>query len=352
MQDGAAQVSPSRRFVQLLVAAGIIGALWALSDVVLIIFFAVLLACVLRGITGFLAERTGMRDGYALAIVAILLTLAALCAAYWIVPELLREGSDLAGHLSRDWQDLRERLGLPASGNAEGGGLLDLDAIKGRLAGPVETMLGSSVGVLAGMVVVIVTSIYLAAAPELYVRGALHLVPFEKRPRLRETMLRVGGVLRHWVLGQLVDMAAVGVLAGLGMVVLGVPAPFALGILAGLLTFIPYFGAILAAVPAVLVALTISIPTALWALGVYTACHCIEGYVIAPIVQRRFVELPPALTVASMTVAGALFGLLGLALGTPLAAAGLTIVRMLYVEDMLGDHTAKGDDIMTMTQDQ
>ena len=197
---------------------------------------------------------------------------------------------------------------------------------------------------LAAVVVIIVTAVYLAAAPELYVQGVLHMFPFRMRSRLREVMECTGEILRLWVLGQLVDMAAVGVLAGVGMLALGVPAPFALGVLSGLLTFIPYFGAILAAVPATLLALTVSLPTAFWALGIYMLCHCIEGYVIAPLVQRRLVHLPPALTVMSMTVAGALFGLLGLALGTPLAAAALTMVRMLYVEDVLNDNTVENGD--------
>ena len=187
----------------------------------------------------------------------------------------------------------------------------------------------------AGCVVVVGTAIHLAAAPELYVGGALHLVPFPMRPRVREVLARTGQVLRLWVLGQLVDMLAVGVLAGIGLWVLGVPVPFALGVLSALLTFIPYFGAVLAAVPATLLALTVSWPTALWALGVYTVCHRVEGYLIAPSVQRRMVELPPALMLASMTVAGALFGLLGVAVGAPLAAAGMTAVRTLYVEDVL-----------------
>ncbi len=115
------------------------------------------------------------------------------------------------------------------------------------------------------MVVILVTAIYLAASSELYVRGVLHLVPFPRRPRVREVLERAGNVLQRWALGQLVDMMAVGFLAGAGLWILGVPLPFALGVLSGLLTFIPYFGAILAAVPAILLAFTVSGPTPAWA---------------------------------------------------------------------------------------
>ena len=326
---------------QLVGVGALVAIVWALSDVVLVLFFAILIACVLHGVATFIAKHTGMREGFALALISVVIALAGLGIAGWIVPELMREGQDLLAHLNGEWAGLRLLVGLPAPTGAGDVHGIGLGLLKGRLAEPVETMLGSSLSVLTGSVVVVVTAIYLAADPQLYVLGALHLAPFGMRPRLHQVMRCIGKALRLWVLGQLVDMVAVGVLSGAGMWLLGVPAPFALGVLSALLTFIPYFGAILAAVPATLVALTVGWETALWALGVYTLCHCVEGYLIAPIVQRRLVDLPPALTVMSMTVAGALFGILGLALGTPLAAAVLIAVRMLYVEDALNDETVQ-----------
>ncbi len=133
-------------------------------------------------------------------------------------------------------------------------------------------------------------------------------------------------------------MLVVGTMAAVGLLLLGVPAPYALGVVAGLLTFIPYLGAVAAGVPAVLVAITVGWTTALWTVGVYTACHLVEGYIVAPLVQRRLIHLPPALTILSMTVMGALFGILGVILGTPLAALGLVLVREVYVKDTLGDN--------------
>jgi predicted PurR-regulated permease PerM len=327
------------RVLQIVVAAALVAVLYALSDVVLILFFAVLLACVLHGVARFLARKTPLHEGYALALVAIAIATVSVAIAYWIVPELIREGHQLYAQLNGELGWLRVRFGLASPPGPGGGSGLGLGVLHGHLAAPLKTAVGMSLSVIAGAVVVVVSALYLAADPELYMRGVLHLFPFRLRPRLREVMIHVGTTLKYWVLGQLVDMVVVGVLSGAGMALLGVPTPFALGVLSGLLTFVPYFGAILAAVPAGLVALTVSWQTALWTLGVYTLCHCIEGYVIAPLVQRRFVDLPPALTVASMTIAGSLFGLLGLTLGTPLAATALVMVRMLYVEDALGDHT-------------
>ena len=116
--------------------------------------------------------------------------------------------------------------------------------------------------------------------------------------------------------------------------------PFALAVLAGLLTIVPYFGALAAAVPAVFVALTNGWVAVIWVIVIFTVCHAVEGYLLAPLVQRRMVHLPPALTIIAMTVAAALFGTIGIIVGTPLAVATVVIVRRVYLEHVLGDQVA------------
>ena len=329
--------------LQIVVAIGLAIAVWLLADVVLLMFLGVLVACVLRGVAVWLASRTHLPVGAMLAAASLGGVLLLGAAGAWIAPELVREGQGLTAGVTREWQVLRQDLGQPVSSGSGGGGqMFGLHGIAGHWASPLRTVLGSTLNVAADAFVVIITALYLAASPDLYMRGALHLVPKERRGRLREVMARIGSVLRLWCLGQLVDMVIVGLLGAAGFRLAGVPAPYALGLLAGLLTFIPYFGAILAAVPATLIALTVGGTTALLALGVCGVCHAVEGYVVAPLVQRRLIDLPPALTVMSMTIAGTLFGVLGVALGTPLAAAGLVAVQMLYVEDALHDQESPG----------
>ena len=326
------------------IAAALLLAAWMLPDVLLLAFFAVLLACALRGAAEWVAARTKLPIRPALALVVLALVLLAAAVANWIEPRLLRQGEDLVARLSAPSSPLRQAFAQTPWLGSLARHVSPMQGAAGpHLAAPAEAVLGVSFTTLAGGVVLIVTTLYLAASPDLYVRGALHLVPVPHRPRAHAVMRQVGHALRYWLLGQLVDMVAVGVLASAGLAWVGVPVPFALGVLSGLLTFVPYFGAIVAAVPAVAVALTVGWTTALWALGVYTVCHCVEGYIIGPLVQRRLVELPPALTVMAMTAAGSLFGALGIVLGTPLAAAGLVVVRMLYVGDVLGDCEVEPD---------
>jgi predicted PurR-regulated permease PerM len=129
----------------------------------------------------------------------------------------------------------------------------------------------------------------------------------------------------------------VGAMTAVGLTLLGVPLAFALAILAGLLTFVPYFGAIAAGVVATMVSLTSGWHTALWVAVVFACCHVIEGYIVGPYVQRRTVRLPPALTVLSMTIVGSIFGPLGVILAAPVAAAFLVVIREAYLGDVLGD---------------
>ena len=119
------------------------------------------------------------------------------------------------------------------------------------------------------------------------------------------------------------------------MYALGVPLAPTLALIAGLLNFVPYIGALAGAVPAVLVALAQSPTLALWVVLLFTAVQTLEGNLIAPLIQERTVSLPPALTILSQAILGTMFGLLGLILATPVMAASLTAVRMIYVESFL-----------------
>lgn len=342
---------PLRPFVsqitlgRIAIAVAVVLLVWLLSDVVLLVFFAALLAAALRGAADWIAEHTGLPVWLALTLITLSVAAILVGSAMWIGPELAREGRDLVHRLSEEYGTLRQRLegteighSLAQQSPPQPGDIVD------RVTAPIRTVLNLSLRTIADLVVLVVTALYFAAAPETYIRGILHLVPIPHRPRARQVIEELGQTLRYWFLGQLIDMVATGILAAIGLAIVGVPVPYVLGVVAGLLTFVPYFGAILAGIPAILVGLTVSLSTAFWALVVFTLCHCFEGYVIGPLVQRRLVELPPALTVISMTVMATLFGSLGVILGTPIAAAGLVAVRMLYVGDVLGDHEAESSD--------
>ena len=195
-----------------------------------------------------------------------------------------------------------------------------------------------TIGALGNLLIVSFVGTYLAAQPHLYMKGLVALVPQRKRARTYEVLDEIGQTLAQWMIGRVFSMAIVGTAAALGLYLLDVPLALALGFIAGLLDFIPYIGPFIAAVPAILIALTDdNSQLAVYVALLFLAIQLAEGYLLLPLVERRTVSLPPALTIIMQVLMGSLFGLMGVALATPLTAVVVILVAMLYVHDALGD---------------
>ncbi len=319
------------------IAAALILLVWLLSDIVLLIFLAVLIAVMLRGAADWAARHTGAPERVMLAVVTLAVAAFLVGFLYVVGPRLVSQSQDLWTQLQQQVTHLRAQYGDTPWGHAIFARLSPSGAVQSHIAVYAGSVATSTLGGLATTFVLIATALYFAISPGLYIDGLVRLFPLPYRPRARDVLLDIGETLQWWSLGQLIDMSVVGVLTGIGLFILGVPLALALAVLAGLFTFVPYFGAIIAAVPAMLVALTVSWQDSLWVLAIFLGCHSIEGYVVSPLVQRRTVDLPPAASILSMTILGTIFGPLGVILGTPFAAALLVTVREVYVADVLGD---------------
>jgi predicted PurR-regulated permease PerM len=211
----------------------------------------------------------------------------------------------------------------------------------GGLAGGVVT---STFGLIGNAAVVFGVGLFFALTPRLYILGLIAIFPMNRRPRVAHILAEVGNQLQWWFVGQLCSMASIGLLTTIGLAILGVPGAITLGILAGLLNFIPNFGPILAAIPAILVAFaphenqaTLNPSLAGWVLLMYIIIQLLEGWVITPFFQKRAVELPPALIVIAQMLFALMLGPIGLILATPILAAVLVLLSMTYIEDILGD---------------
>jgi predicted PurR-regulated permease PerM len=221
----------------------------------------------------------------------------------------------------------------PSQPTASSRGLLSaFVSVASRLFGFVPAVFG----VLTNILFVVIFGIFLAANPKLYQRGLLQLFPQSKRERVQEVLNALGHTLRGWLLAQLVSMVVIGVLVALGLWWLGMPFVLSLAFIAFLLEFIPTVGSFLSAAPAVLIAFTQSPTMALWVLLFYLVVQTVEGNLLMPLIQQRVVHLPPALTLLTILIMGTLFGFLGLLVATPLLAVILVLVKMLYLEDTLG----------------
>lgn len=311
---------------------------WSMGDIVLLVFAAALVACLLRGGAETLATRIGGPPGLWLAVIVLVL-LAVLGF------EIGVRGPIIAGELHDIWGQVRgeatgfwERYGTadwlqPVLGRAKG----YFDEGTQKIAGVAAGVGTSTLGGLGSLLVMLVTAIFFAIDPALYVDGTARLMPKAWRPHAVETMGEIARVLRWWFVGQFIDMCAVGILTGIGLYALGVKLAFTLALIAALFNFVPYVGALAGAVPAVLIAFGQGPQTAVYTAILFLVVQTLEGNLIAPLIQKRTVELAPVLTIMSQTVLGSLFGPLGLVLATPLTAAGVELVKKVWVEGVLDD---------------
>lgn len=319
-----------------LVLAGL--AFESLADVAVLVFAAALIACVLRGAS----ERLGhwIKVPPAAALAAILLGLVGVIAfAIWLRgPALVAEVTRLTQQLGTQVDQVQHRLDqIPWAQKYVVRARDYLAGLDKHVAGMISGVATGTLGMLGSLIVLVVSALYFAISPEIYVSGTVRLLPKPRRERGRQVMTALGHTLRWWFLGQLIDMMAIGTLTAIGLYFLDVPLWGTLALIAALFNFVPYVGALAGAVPAVLVALGHGSVPALSVAILFILVQGLEGNVIAPLIQKRTVELPPVLTILSQTVLGTLLGPLGLILATPMTAAGLVLVRLIYIEDVLHD---------------
>jgi predicted PurR-regulated permease PerM len=199
------------------------------------------------------------------------------------------------------------------------------------------SFLSSTVAVITGILLILFMAIYIGSNPDLYHRGVLHLIPHRGRPRAAQVLEAVGLTLRRWLRAQLIAMVVIGVVTTLGLWALDVKAALALGIIAGLLEFIPLIGPWLSAVPAVAMAFLDSPQKALFVILLYVGIQFLENHLLIPMVMQEGVDLPPVLTLIGLALMGVVFGFLGMLIAVPLLAAIMTAVKLLYVEGVVGD---------------
>jgi len=200
--------------------------------------------------------------------------------------------------------------------------------------------LSSTLAAVAGLLLIVFLSIYIAADPDLYHRGLMHLFPHPARKRAGEVLSAIATVLRKWLVTQLIAMAVIGSVTTIMLLILRVKAAFALGLIAGLFEFIPTIGPILSAVPAIAMGFLDSPEKALYVAIAYTLVQFAENHLLIPLLMKGGVDVPPVVTILSQSLMALLFGFLGLMTAVPLAAAVLVMVKMLYVERVVGDNVA------------
>jgi predicted PurR-regulated permease PerM len=315
------------------------------ADALLLIFACILFAILLYKLSELMHRRFHLRRQLALGIVVLLLSALVGLGGWAMAPQISEQSTQLAQEIPAAIERLQGEVEQYPLVKRLVSDLPAPEEIVKQMSSMVPNaglFFSGLLGALGNIVIIIFVGIYFAATPGVYTGGFIRLIPQSKRGRAREVVQEMGDTLSSWLLGKALSMLIVGVTTAIGLSLLGVPLALILGIIAGLLDFIPYLGPIMAGIPAVLLALSISPDLALYALLLFAAINMLEGYVLQPMIEAKAIELPPALVIVMQLVFGTLFGFAGVALATPLAAVLSVLIKMLYIEDVLGDRPAKG----------
>ena len=213
-----------------------------------------------------------------------------------------------------------------------------------KLIGPITQVGLGLAGVLAAVVLMLVTALFMAANPRPLVDAAISLVPPPHRPRARQIGERLRTSWIGWMQGLLIDMTVTGVLLYIGFTLIDLDFAILWAVLAALFTVVPYYGAFASALPAVLFALADSPGKALVTLAIYLAVQQFESYITVPIVMSRAVKLHPAVIAIGVIVVGQLFGAVGLIVSVPILAAIVILVDELWVKPMEAKALAEAAD--------
>jgi predicted PurR-regulated permease PerM len=314
---------------------------------ILLLFFAgVLLAILLDTFAKQLMRIPRMPHWLAVTLILILMATLLTGIVILVIPAVTEETAALIEQIEKSIEQLVKRLEMTAAGRYVVDQLAGLgEQVTGnggmwvRVAGIFSTTLGA----ITGLGIILIVGVFLAYSPGMYQSGFLHLVPPSQRPRAVEVMTALGVTLRWWLLGQLISMFVLAVSTWIMLTLLGVPLALILALITGLMTFIPYLGPLIALIPIVMLAFLESPLLALNVFILYMLIQNVEANVIMPIIFHRTVHIPPALGVISQILFGTLLGILGFILAIPLMAVLIQFLKMVYVEDVLGDRSVAED---------
>jgi len=316
--------------------------LYQVRVVVLVFLLTLLVSIIVDGPVSYLA-RKGLGRGWGTVVVLIGITLvfglAGLALGSVIenqvqqliesFPTLLSNAQDLA-------EEVQSALGLETNIIPSVQQLFT--SAQSFLSGDtVSTVLGVGANVanilsLAG--VILVATIFAVLQPAPLVNGFVALFPASRRVRVREILDKMYKAIQRWILGQLVSMVVIGVLFTIALFLVGVPFALLLGLLSGLLAFVPFIGPLISIIPPILLALVENPISALFVVLAYLVVQGIESNLIHPVVMSRAVSLHPAVIIFALLTMGTLFGVVGIVLAVPLAAALAVLVRELWIKRM------------------
>ncbi len=331
-KDGPARRSDRSTFprrVAIVATAAILAFLaWQMRSALIVLFGGIVVGVLLTSVADPLERLGAPRPVAVLAAVALVVALLGLFG-WFAWPSFQPQSQTLFSELASSLMGVERQLAnwLPEGAMVKSG---ILSGIAGRMA----VWSGMMLGAATSFVLVVSLGVFLAVHPGLYRDGAVSLIPPARQPRVRDALDRAGRLLKSWLRAKLASMAVIGFAVGLATWALGLPAPFALGLIAGILAFVPIIGPISAAVPGLLLAFTISPLMVLWTAIAYFAVEQLESNIVLPLLEGEAVDLPPALLIFAFAAIGLVFGIPGIIVTAPLTVALYSLVTDLYVRPL------------------
>lgn len=265
-----------------------------------LVFGGIIVAVVLSGLSQFVSSKTRLSYGLSLGLVMVLLVALVAGVVCGLAPTVSQQANELAKSLPASVERLKGNLSQTEWGNKLLEGIPDqpgkLLSSGGRGMGVLTQVTGifsTTLGGLVNVLIVIITGIYLASSPEVYRKGFVRLFHSSYRPRLLSVMDQCFTTLKNWFISRSITMTVVGVTTSAGLALLGISFPIVLGILAGILNFIPNLGPYIALAPALLVALPQGASSVVYVFALYMGVQSLEGYVLTPLLDKKFVSFRP-----------------------------------------------------------
>ena len=311
-------------------------------DVVLLLFGAILAAIFLHGLANISRRYLRLSEGISVLLVSFLLVILLALGVWLLAPSVAEQMRNLRAELPESARKAGAYLAQFSWGKV----LLDQMPGTDKLIETVNTSsflssvggyFSSTLGAIGNIALMLLLAVYLASEPKTYIKGFTKLFPQHRRKRVREILYQIGETLSWFLIGKGASMLFIGLLTWIGLSIIGVPLALTLGLIAGLLSFIPNFGPILSAAPAILLAFIDSPTSALYVLALFVGVQIIESNLLTPFIERQTVELPPVLTVVAQLALAVIFGAVGLILATPILAVVMVLVQTLYIQDVLCD---------------
>lgn len=325
----------------IIVLTGLLLALFVLGiEVLLAAFGGVLIAVLLKAFSGLVERHTPLSYGWSLTAVVLTILIVLGIGGWLLAPRIAEQTNQLGEQLPTVVEDIeaflqQQQWGQWVLEQAQNGSMLSAGAA------------GEGVSAFSQwssyVIVAVFVGLFGAADPHLYQAGTVHLFPLRHRDRIHDLIDELGYTLRWWLIGQALAMLVIGVSTTIVLWIFDIPLAIILGIIVGLLGFVPYLGPIIGAIPVALIAVTEGAMQLLYVMLAYVGVQLLEGYVATPMIQHRTVYLPPIFTIISQLLLGTVIGILGFVFATPLAAVVLVLTRF-YRSDILGDEHVDPDE--------